>query len=201
MTRTFAPAMAGALVALGLGSASPAMSQDYYLGEIMVVSFSFCPKDTLEANGAILAIAQNNALYSLLGTTYGGNGVTTFALPDLRGRTPIGQGAAPGLNPVVQGQVGGAETVTLNLNQLPAHTHPVTASLLASEGGATSAEPESGSVLSAAQIYGSGAATVPLGGLSATVGPAGNSQPVPIRDPYLAVRYCIVSGGLYPSRP
>lgn len=201
MTRTLATAAAGALLALGIGSATPALSQDYYMGEIMVVSFTFCPKYTMEANGALLPIAQNTALFSLLGTTYGGNGTTTFALPDLRGRSPIGQGAGPGLTPVVLGQMGGSETVTLNQTQLPAHTHPVTSSLVASESAATSGEPEPGSVLSAAQVYGPAPGSVPLGGLNVTVGPAGNNQPVSIRDPYLAIRYCIVSSGIYPPRP
>jgi microcystin-dependent protein len=97
-----------------------------FIGEIMLFAGTFTPRGWADCNGQLLSIAQNTALFSLLGTTYGGNGQNTFAVPDLRGAVPIGQGNGPGRQGYVQGQVGGTETVTLFANQLPAHTHPAT---------------------------------------------------------------------------
>src|SRR5215475_4860563 len=94
-----------------------------FLGEIRMVPFNFAPKGWALCNGQILSIAQNTALFSLLGTTYGGNGVTTFALPDFRGRTPIHFGQGPGLSNRALGQVGGEENHTLIVAELPSHTH------------------------------------------------------------------------------
>src|SRR5207247_5566025 len=97
-----------------------------FLGEIKVISFNFPPRGWTFCNGQLLPINQNQALFALLGTTFGGNGQTTFALPDLRGRTPLGQGQHFAGSFYVQGQNGGAESVTLTTSQMPAHTHTVT---------------------------------------------------------------------------
>src|SRR4051812_28387187 len=97
------------------------------LAMVFMFAGNFAPRGFASCEGQILAISQNTALFSLLGTTYGGNGQTTFALPDLRGRSAIGQGQGPGLSPYVEGQTGGSETVTLTVNQLPPHTHNLTA--------------------------------------------------------------------------
>src|SRR5436853_2894344 len=94
-----------------------------YLGEIRLFPYNFAPRGWALCNGQILSIAQNTALFSLLGTTYGGNGQTTFALPDLRGRVPISSGQGPGLTNYTLGEVGGNETVSLNVNQNAAHSH------------------------------------------------------------------------------
>ena len=99
-----------------------------YLSEIQIFGFDFAPKNWAQCNGQILPIAQNQALFSLLGTAYGGNGTTTFALPDLRGRVPVHMGQGAGLSPFNMGQVGGSETHTLTVQQLPAHSHQVKAS-------------------------------------------------------------------------
>src|ERR1700743_3672994 len=96
------------------------------LAMIFAFAGNFAPRGFASCEGQILPIAQNTALFSLLGTNYGGNGQTTFALPDLRGRTVLGQGQGPGLSPYVEGQVGGAETAVLTVNQLPSHTHNLT---------------------------------------------------------------------------
>src|SRR5689334_9815739 len=96
-----------------------------FLGEIRMVPFNFAPKGWALCNGQILAISQNTALFSLLGTTYGGNGVSTFALPDFRGRVPIHAGQGPGLSSYVLGEQTGTESVTLTVPQLPAHNHTV----------------------------------------------------------------------------
>src|SRR5436309_9371210 len=102
-----------------------------FLGEIKIISWNFPPKGWTFCNGQLLAINQNQALFSILGTTYGGNGQTTFALPDLRGRTPLHFGQSPGLSSYTEGQVGGTEAVTLTQNQMPAHTHAVKAAATA----------------------------------------------------------------------
>jgi microcystin-dependent protein len=97
-----------------------------FIGMIILVGFNFAPRGWAVCNGQLLPISQNTALFSLLGTTYGGNGQTTFALPDLRGRVPNGMGQGPGLSNYTIGQVGGVEGVTLTVNQMPAHTHVIT---------------------------------------------------------------------------
>ena len=96
---------------------------DYFLGEIRMFGGNFAIKNWAFCNGQLMSIAQNTALFSLLGTTYGGNGIQTFALPDLRGRIPMGQGNGPGLTPRIIGEVGGTEPVTVTLNQMPMHSH------------------------------------------------------------------------------
>src|SRR5262245_39378135 len=98
-----------------------------FLGQIRMFAGNFAPRGNAFCMGQILSIAQNTALFSLLGTTYGGNGQTTFALPDLRGRSIVGMGQGPGLTNITQGEVGGTETVTLLITQMPAHNHAATA--------------------------------------------------------------------------
>lgn len=97
-----------------------------YIAQIILFAGTFAPRGWAFCQGQILSISQNTALFSLLGTTYGGNGQTTFALPDLRGRAPIGTGQGPGLSSISLGQMAGTENVTLLITQLPAHTHTVT---------------------------------------------------------------------------
>src|SRR5919108_5956828 len=94
-----------------------------FLGEIKLVPYNFAPRGWAFCNGQILSIAQNTALFSLLGTMYGGNGQTTFALPNLQGRTALHVGQGPGLSSISQGESGGSEAHTLNVNEMPAHTH------------------------------------------------------------------------------
>jgi len=153
-----------------------------YIGTIMAVGFNFAPRGWAMCNGQVLSIAQNTALFSLLGTTYGGNGQTTFALPDLRGRTVVGAGQGNGLSPVVPGQVWGSENTTATVNgavsltidaaHLPKHTHPV--SIAASQLGATStlnvtttvgtATPIEGMALGSGGAGGPGSANIYVGG-------------------------------------
>ena len=113
-----------------------------FVGEIRMFGFGFAPQGWAPCNGQLLPINQNQALFSLLGTTYGGDGEATFALPDLRSRVPVGQGQGPGLSAYAEGQAGGAETVTLTATQMPGHTHPVRAS--SSAAGSTSPGPSAG---------------------------------------------------------
>jgi microcystin-dependent protein len=171
-----------------------------FLAQITIFASNFAPKNWAFCNGQILPIAQNQALFSLLGTTYGGNGQTTFALPNLQGRVPIHVGQGPGLSSYVLGQTGGAETHTLTVNEMPAHTHPVQVGATAAAGNAQSpinnilATDGAGGTAG----YSTAAAGGNLGGVSA--GNTGGSQPMSLLQPYLAINYIIALFGIFPSR-
>jgi microcystin-dependent protein len=190
-----------------------------YIGQILQGGWNFAPRGTAMCSGQLISIAQNTALFSLLGTTFGGNGTTTFALPDLRSRSMVHHGQGPGLSPIQLGQQAGTESVTLLSTQMPQHTHTAafnsTSTLGASTTKGTLQTPASGTVLAKAQdsvgtalplIYlPSGTATnVNLGGLNVagTVSNAiaGGSQPFGIRNPYLGITHVIAIEGIYPSR-
>jgi microcystin-dependent protein len=169
-----------------------------YIAQILLFAGTFAPKNWAYCDGSLIAIQTNTALFSLLGTTYGGNGTTTFALPDLRGRVPIGTGQGPGLSPRTLGDVGGNESVTILQTQMPAHNHIV--AVPTTDGTGTSDEPN-GNILALqnATVYAAaGAANGTYGGV--TVGAAGGNQPVSIMPPFLAMNYVICVFGIYPSR-
>jgi len=174
-----------------------------FLGMIIMFGGNFQINGWAFCNGQLLSIAQNTALFSLLGTTYGGNGVTTFGLPNLQGRVPIGMGNGAGLSPYVLGQVGGNEQVTLLSTQMPAHTHPAVlsaTSTTAAVGDPTNAllakQPRTGGV----SLFATGAADVAMAPTAIQVGNTGSSQPFSILQPYLAINYLIALQGIYPSR-
>ena len=175
-----------------------------YIGEIMLFAGTFCPQYYMECNGALLSIAQNQALFSILGTTYGGNGTTNFALPDLRGRTPIGYGQGTGLSNRTLGQSGGTENETLLLSQMPQHNHSITISLPASSAAATKGTPENNIPAvpeRSIAAYTDASADKAMRSPTATAGISGGSQPHNNMQPYLTLRYCIATQGLYPTRP
>ena len=168
-----------------------------FLGQLMLVSYNFCPDRWAEANGQIMSISMNTALFSLLGTTYGGDGRITFALPDLRGRAPVHVGQGPGLSLIDQGQVGGTESVTLIGSNLPAHSHALNA--IAQP--ATHAAPATDRALAATQNAGTYAAGAPNTSLVAgSVGATGSNSPFSVRNPYLGLRWCIALEGVFPQR-
>ena len=170
---------------------------DPFLGQIMIFGGNFPPKNWAFCDGSLLPIQQYSALFSLLGTMYGGDGRVTFALPDLRGRVPIGMGPGPGLSPYQQGQKGGQETHTLQTSEMPSHTHPV--AVAASNEANTPQNRPGGNVLGAANIYDSPAsADAALGGVNA--GAAGGNTPHENRQPFLAVNYIIALAGVFPPR-
>ena len=193
----------GCSIIIGLLVLNKAQAQEPFLGEIRWFGFNFCPRGWTGAEGQLLEITQNEALFSLFGTTYGGDGRTTFALPDLRGRVSVHSGQGPGLSNYPQGARGGTETETLSEQQLPAHTHRINVSSadgIYSDG--------SNGVLAAANsskkntdvyIYdapGSGDQQLAADALSDTgAGQSHNNRP-----PYLALRACVALVGLYPSR-
>jgi microcystin-dependent protein len=170
------------------------------LGSICIVAFNFCPRGFADASGQILSISQNTALFALLGTQYGGNGQTTFALPDLRGRVPVGVGQGPGLSPIVEGQMSGQENITLTQGQMPAHTHGAQLRGTASNGNTDSPAGAVPAKLPRSNIYSSGGAGDAMGASALTIATAGGSQPVNVRNPYLGLRYCIALEGIFPSR-
>ena len=176
---------------------------DEFMGIIKLFAGNFAPRDWAFCNGQLLSISQNTALFSLLGTTYGGDGRTTFALPDLRGRAAVGFGQGPGLSNYTQGEVTGTESVTLTTNQMPAHTHTAQSTVHAS-GRADSDNPANAvPALSGSQIYASapdGSTTMNAGMVTTQVGPAGGNQPVSIVQPVLVLNYIICVEGLFPSR-
>jgi len=173
---------------------------DYYIGQIIMVGFDFPPRNFALCNGQLLAIAQNQALFALLGTTYGGNGVTTFALPDLRGRTPIGGGFSSvggGEPTTVLGQVGGTEAVTLLSTQIPPHVHTVNASTASG----TTRNPNNAIYANTTTALHAPASSGSLVTLNpATLALAGGTQPHSNMQPYLGLNFCIAIFGIFPSR-
>ena len=169
------------------------MSQPF-IGQIMIFGFGFAPRNWAFCNGQILAIAQNSALFSLLGTTYGGNGTTTFALPDLRGRVPMQWGQGPGLSDRTQGEVGGQESVALLQTQMPQHTH---AALASSAAPAIGVPTGNAWATGGAAAYAASTNTVMAAGALSN---AGGGQPHENRAPLLTVNYCIALAGIFPSR-
>lgn len=214
----------GVAMVLAMAMREPPQASDPYLGQIAWVPYFFAPQGWHTCDGSIMSIAQNTALFALLGTTYGGNGQTTFALPDLRGRVPISVGQGPGLSNYDLGQMGGVENTTLLTSQMPAHTHPVSAhshpigplqlNLMAASGKGDSLSPV-GNVLAtslAGEIYTSAAATAAMGAAGATFGsntgdstPApsgttGGGQPFSTLQPYNTLRCIIALYGVFPPQ-
>ncbi|HVT12558.1 MAG TPA: tail fiber protein [Fimbriimonadaceae bacterium] len=170
-----------------------------FLGEIRLVAFNYAPLGWATCDGQILSIAQNTALFALLGTTYGGNGQSTFALPDLRGRVIVDAGQGPGLSNIVQGEAAGTESVTLNTVQMPAHNHE----LVAHSANATTNDPTAGGFAKpfiAARfqnLYRDGAETHANPQMIETVGSGSGHEN---RQPHLTLTYIIALEGIFPSR-
>ncbi|MFB6456210.1 phage tail protein [Chitinophaga sp. Hz27] len=194
-----------------------------FVAMIAMFGFNFAPRGWALCNGQILAISQNAALFSLIGTYYGGNGQSNFQLPNLQGRTAIHMGQAPGGSPYVIGQVGGTENTTLILSNLPAHTHTadiskLTSSPVATTNNATDVTPAPTLVPATLPSIGSGPSASPINGYAAqsggaltnlypspasgsiTIGATGQNIPFNNLSPYLTVNYCIALEGVFPSR-
>jgi microcystin-dependent protein len=175
---------------------------DQYIGQILMVGFNFAPVGWALCNGQLLSIAQNTALFSLLGTTYGGDGIQTFALPNLQSRVPIHQGQGTGLSPYVIGQAGGTENVSLQVNNLPAHNHPANCN----NGLGTVPDPTNAywaQVASGQRDPVSYSAYTPATNKQmapTAIGMTGNNVPVPNIQPYLCINFIIALQGIFPSR-
>ena len=166
---------------------------DPFLGEIRMFSGNFAPHGWAFCNGQVIAISQATALFSLLGTQYGGNGQTTFALPNFQARVPIHQGRGVGLSPYVIGQVGGLPVETLTVQQLPPHAHPIGTTTAA----ATTGSSAGGPALAAAStsVYG---APVNMGQMGSQI--VGGNQPHLNTQPYLGINFIIALQGIFPAR-
>jgi len=213
--------LSAALLCLGAQSAYACGDQSF-LSEVCTFGFNFCPVGWAPTNGQLLPISQNTALFALLGTTYGGNGTTTFALPNLQGRVIVDVGQSPGLPNVIEGESFGAATTTLTANQMPVHSHtftPTTTNLQmtvnASTAPGTSAIPTNGvnylgavnaSAGSPLLYTGTNASPVALGGGTATgytngtLSAVGGSRPVSTQPPALAFTTCIALQGIFPTQ-
>lgn len=177
---------------------SPASAQsEPYVGQMMVTAATFCPRGWAQADGQIMSIAQNTALFSLLGTTYGGNGQTTFALPDLRGRSATHQGTGPGLSSYAEGQAGGRESFTLTIDQMPAHNHGVQATNATADKGGPGNRYLGGGVGND-DTYHDGPPNRIMAPDMITL--TGGNQPVSQRGPYLTLMWCIALEGVFPPR-
>ncbi|MET0027376.1 MAG: tail fiber protein [Candidatus Thiodiazotropha sp.] len=220
-----AKGIAGLLSAAGVLTATPiqACSSEPFIGSVCITAASFCPAGTyIEANGQILQISQYQALFSLLGNYYGGNGTSTFAVPDMRGRTPVGVGTGNGLNPVPYAMQRGVEFTTLSVQQIPAHSHAATfvpttgsSSVLASTNQATKPQAAAGDYIASNNPLGGSPKFIPevdagtgvaLGGVSSgggtvQVGNTGGGNSFASYPPQQALKYCIAYNGDYPSRP
>jgi microcystin-dependent protein len=169
-----------------------------FIGEIKMFGGNFAPRGYAFCDGQLLSIAQNTALFSLLGTTYGGDGRTTFGLPDLRSRVPVHAGTGPGLSQYRLGQKAGAETVTLTVPNLPPHNHAALAA-----GPAGNANDAIGNIWAddagvSSATYSSGSATGTMRGDA--IGNTGSGQPMNNVPPYLAINFIIALQGIFPSR-
>lgn len=180
---------------------------DPFLAEIVMFGGNFAPRGWAKCEGQLLPINQYSALFSLLGTMYGGDGRTTFGLPDMRGRTPIGVGRGPGLSDYRQGPGGGHEQVYLNVTNLPSHTHSTSAALKASftppTGGGTLTNPNGANLSSSGEnIYTTNAANVTMAAdsVAVTVGNTGGNIPFSVVQPWCAVQFIIALQGVFPSR-
>jgi microcystin-dependent protein len=172
---------------------------DQYLGQLICVGFNFAPPGWAQCDGTLLPISQNTALFSLLGTTFGGDGISTFALPDLRGRAPIHMGQGPGLSLYIIGQNGGVETTTLSVNQMPTHNHTINAT----SNPGSSSHPNAQFLASSGggAIYDSGAGGNGVDSQlnSGAVNPVGGGQPFDNHMPYLTMNWLIATQGIFPS--
>lgn len=191
---------------------------DTYMGTVLIWAPNFAPSNFAYCAGQLVAIAQNTALYSLLGVNYGGNGTQTFGLPDLRSRVAMGAGMGQpggGLTPYPLGVISGVEHVTLNITEIPTHTHPAQGEVVVYDTPGTTQVPTSGQVLAAANTQqgpntlptrayaapAGNAVTLSPQSLSVQIGPAGNNQAHENRMPFTGLSYIICMQGIYPPRP
>jgi len=175
---------------------------DPFIGEIQIYGFNFAPANWAYCNGQLMSVSQNTALFSLLGTTFGGDGRTTFALPNFQGQVACGQGNGPGLTPRVQGETFGSATATLSYDQMPAHNHSMRI-FTQSDSTKRFGTPANGS---AAMVPGLGhpftpAVTSTTSLPSTMIGTTGGNGAHPNMQPYLAMNFCICLSGQFPQRP
>jgi microcystin-dependent protein len=170
---------------------------DPFVAEIRIFGFNFAPKGWAFCNGQLLPISQNTALFSLLGTTYGGDGKSTFALPNLQGNAPMHPGQGPGLSQHDLGEMGGSNSVTLLDSEMPSHTHTMRGSL--DDADVAIPQPTRSLAKASANLYSPNGGTSPLAGQALAF--AGGSLPHNNMQPYLTLNFCIALQGVFPPRP
>lgn len=173
-----------------------------FIGMIVAFGGNFAPKGWALCQGQLLSIASNTALFSILGTTYGGNGQTNFGLPDLRGRAIVGQGQGPGMAPYTLGEMAGVENTTLTTAQMPSHSHLVSAQATAASVPSPSGSflAEIGSGKSATPVYGPANAGTAVTMATSMISNTGGSQPFSVLNPFTVINYIIALQGIFPSR-
>ncbi len=194
---------ASALV-MGMGFSQPVQASDPFLAEIIMFGGNFAPRGWAFCDGQLLSIASHSAVFSLMGTTFGGDGRTTFGLPDLRGRVAVHPGSGPGLSSYSYGQKGGVERNYLTVNQMPSHSHTATATAHATSTRGNNSNP-TGNLMaekSRTNIYSNVAPDVAMSANAVTVqvGNNGGGQQVENRMPYLGIYHIIALQGIFPSR-
>jgi len=172
---------------------------DPFVAEIRIFPFNFAPKGWAWCNGQLMPISQNTALFSLLGTTYGGNGTTNFALPNLQASAPMHPGQGPGLSAHDLGETGGSENVTLLQSEVPSHTHALNASTQPGEDASPAGEALARST--GASLYQTDSAARQVQLAASAVGIRGSSAPHNNLQPYLTLNFNIALQGVYPPRP
>jgi microcystin-dependent protein len=195
--RALAIATTLALTSMGSG-VKPALAQaEPYIGQVMIFAGNFCPRGWAPVHGQLIPIDQNSAMFSILGTQFGGDGRTTFGLPDLRGRSVVGEGSGPGLATMRIGQKGGRETTALTQAELPAHNHAVNATNRTGnkDGPGTDFLAAGGKAF---DRYHDGPPNKVMD--DRMIGDTGSGHAFDIRDPYLGMTICIALFGLFPSR-
>ncbi len=192
------PITAFGLILFFLMSSIHVSAQDDYLGDIKITAINFDQRNWMPCEGQLLSISENTALFSLIGTIYGGNGVTNFALPDLRGRVPIGIGTGPGQPTITQGVQGGSSTNYITTTNLPAHSHQVYGVLEDGNSASPTNSFPAGTKILDKEYATTGTLTSMNSGMLSNTG---GNQPINNMQPYLGVRYVICVAGIYPQRP
>lgn len=188
-------------VAIGFaGLSSHAVAQDNYLGQIVKFGGNFCPVGTVAADGRLLSISQETALFALFGTTYGGDGSTTFAVPDYRGRSSLSQGQGPGLTNRVQGATGGTETNLMTIGNMPRHEHVALVRTTSAAGDSPRAFRNLfGTTPANKYVSGTAPNAQVMNRETVIIRNTGDDVPWDHRPPTLTVQYCVVTAGIFPS--
>ncbi len=179
---------------------APAQASEPFIGQIMIVGFNFAPRGFASCDGQLLPISQNTALFSLLGTTFGGDGRTTFGLPDLRGRTAVGVGTGPGISTMSWGEKAGVENTLLTVANLPSHSHSVSVKGTATRGNSEIPTGNTWASRSRDNDYSNATPVVEMKAGSVSIGNTGNGTSFTNMQPSLGLWHVIALVGIYPSR-